>query len=124
MMSRPALKQVEDALVVDAVVNARPFTPRLHEPDPPQRGEMLRRPARVELELALERADRSLSFAQHLEDPDARGMTEHAEEIRLHLMHGARVVRHLKNYILQSLKIQDNKSDLGARLPARPAWTL
>ena len=47
-------EQVEDALVVDAVVHARPLTPRLHEPDPAQRSEMLRRSARVEPELRLQ----------------------------------------------------------------------
>ena len=90
-------EQVEDALVVDAVVDARPLPPRRHEPDPPQRREMLRRPARVEPELGLQRADRALAVAQQLEDPHPRRVAEHPKEVRLHLVHRPRVVRHLSN---------------------------
>ena len=75
------VEQVEDALVVDAVVDARAFAARLDETDPPQCGQVLRGAAGVELELCLQRADRALAVAQQLEDPDARRVAEHPEEL-------------------------------------------
>jgi hypothetical protein len=84
----------EDALVRDAVVDARAFAARFDEPDAPERGEVLRRAPGVELELGLERSDRALAVAQELEDADACGVPEHAEEVRLDLVDRTRVVRH------------------------------
>ena len=85
----PRVQQIEDPLVVDAVVDARPLAARLDEADPPQRRQMLRRAARVETELSLQRADRTLAVAQQLEDPHPRRMPQHTEQTRLHLMNRA-----------------------------------
>ena len=94
MMLAAGGEQVEDPLVVDAVVDARALAPRLDEADPPQRREVLRRPARVEPELGLQRADRALALPEQLQDPHPRRMPEHPEEVRLDLVNLARVMRH------------------------------
>ena len=95
-MSRPGREQVEDALVVDAVVDARAVAPRFDETDPPEGREVLGRSSRVEPELGLEGADAPLSVPQQLEDPHSRRVTEHPEKRRLDLVGTSGRERHLQ----------------------------
>src|SRR4051812_16319251 len=84
----PRVEQLEHALVVDAVEDARALPARLDDPEAPQRGEVLGGRARVEPELGLERADGTFALPQQLEDPDADRMAKDAKEARLDLVDG------------------------------------
>ena len=64
---------------------------------------MLRRPARVELQLRLKRPDGQLTVVEQFEDPNARWMTERAKHAGLRLVHRARIVGH-DDTVLEILK--------------------
>ena len=79
MIPRPTSSRVNACGSAYAVEDARAFLARLDEADPPQRREMLRRPAGVEVERILESADGVLAVLQQLEDPHPRRVPERAE---------------------------------------------
>ena len=88
----PRLEQLEHDRIVDAVVDARALAPRLDQPDPAQRREMLRRAPRVQLELRLQRPDRLLPVMKQLENPHSRRVPQHPEHGRLRLVDRTRAV--------------------------------
>ena len=63
-------------------------------PKGPLGRQMLRRAARVEIQLRLQLPDRVLAVAQQFENAHPRRMAEHPKQVRLHLVQGRRVVRH------------------------------
>ena len=80
------------------------------------RGEVLRRAARVEPQFLLERADRPFPVAQQLEDANARGMAEHTKEVCLHLVDRPTAVRHADVTLASSKLRRDNETAPSARL--------
>ena len=76
---------------------------------------MLRRPARLELELRLKRSDGALAVPQQLEDAHASRMPEHPEEGRFDLVHGARRERHAGQIYLNLLIFDKIREKGGTR---------
>src|SRR5436190_13550033 len=77
------LEQLERPAVLDAVVDARALAAALDEPLLAERRELLRRPARVELERLLQRSDRPFALTQELQDPYPHRVPQRAEELCL-----------------------------------------
>jgi hypothetical protein len=80
--------QLRDARVADSVVDVGAFAAALERSLFAQRGEVLGGAARVEGERVLQVADGPLPVAQEFEDPDADGVTEHFEQLRLAYVDG------------------------------------
>ena len=92
-------EQREDLRVIDAVEDARALTPRLDDPDPPQRREVLGCPARVKSQIGLQRPDRTLSILEQLQNANPRRVTKHTEEVSLDLVNLPCIVRHKRESI-------------------------
>src|SRR5262245_6268187 len=87
-------QQLEDARVAHAVQDARADLAALVPALTAHRRQVLRRAAGVEPERGLQITDAALVLlAQELEDPNARGMAEEAEELGLEAVHRSVLVR-------------------------------
>ncbi len=82
------LHQLEHARIADGVADGGPHLAILHDAVLPQRGQMLRRAARIEFQSGLQLAHRLLAVAQQLEDAHPGRMAQHPEEPGLHSVYG------------------------------------